>query len=419
VIANSTGRKIGLIGRCLLLCVCTVLLMPAGAYAHWCSNIYQTYARIVVKPERQTINLGMGESGDLIVRARNNFPYTLHYILLRANPPSELSVSVSPTESEAQQKPIYAGQEATFTLHITRNQAGSDDVSALNLEVNADVSGISGWRDMGDWWVDQNPAAADVRNSLSNDPQQSQALLNFALAEVPGSSNESDGVNGLIDLWVYRAANCVSSNFDSTNPMQGIRAGLQLAIRLRYRNFNDPSRATVVQAMIDAMDDPYEYARGYGAFLAAYGGNDAGVSTRIQAIADSDPAGSCSYSASTAAQRMAKAALLILGQNQYHTEVTDCVNDGGEDGHVRAACAAALGIMGEDAPVTGYLMPATGNGSSPDYDRLFASYLLQLVVYSRRGGPEGIGVVSFLDEEVIQDDVPPRAPTGLSVQPAS
>jgi hypothetical protein len=48
---------------------------------------------------------------------------------------------------------------------------------------------------------------------------------------------------------------------------------------------------------------------------------------------------------------------------------------------------------------------------------LYISYMLQLVVYSRRGGPEGVGEVSFLDEEVVVDDTPPAAPTGLTVQP--
>ncbi len=44
------------------------VLVPSDGYAHWCSNIYQTYARIVVKPERQTISVPDGQTGELKVR---------------------------------------------------------------------------------------------------------------------------------------------------------------------------------------------------------------------------------------------------------------------------------------------------------------------------------------------------------------
>ena len=92
----------------LVLAVGLVLTIPADTYAHWCSNIYQTYARIVVKPERQTISIPDGQTGELKVRVRNNFPYTLHYVQMRANPPAELEVSISPTEAEAWLKRLTA-----------------------------------------------------------------------------------------------------------------------------------------------------------------------------------------------------------------------------------------------------------------------------------------------------------------------
>jgi hypothetical protein len=396
--ARNPGRVL------LVLAVGLALAIPADTYAHWCSNIYQTYARIVVKPERQTINIPVGQTGELKVRVRNNFPYGLQCIQLRANSPSGLTVTVSPTEAEARNKVIYAGQEATFTLSITRTAAGSDDVSALNLEVNPRVETISGWRGMSDWYTDQNPDPADLRNNIQNSPQQSLCLLNANLADIAGcSSCETEGVNGLMDLW-----GSISGDFEDTWGHQFVRAGQQLAIRLKFRNFNNPSRSTVVQSLIDGMDFNFDIARGTAAFFAAYGGDDTGVASRIQTMATSD--------SSTTAQRMAKAAQLLLGENTS-ADVTACMNDGGEESRARMACAAALGIMGDDDPVVNFLMPRVSIGSGTDYPKLYGSYLLQLVVYSRRGGPDGVGPVSFLDEDVVEDNTAPAAPTGLTVQP--
>ena len=186
----------------LILAVGLALAIPADSFAHWCSNIYQTYARIVVKPERQTISVPNGQTGELKVRVRNNFPYTLYYIMLRANPPPELSVTISPTEAEAENIRIYAGQEATFTLSITRTGAGSDDVSVLDLEVRPRVERLESWRDMSDWWVDQTPSAADVRDSIDNNPPQAHALLNADLADIDSCpSCVTEGVTELMALW--------------------------------------------------------------------------------------------------------------------------------------------------------------------------------------------------------------------------
>ncbi len=403
-----------------LMIVSMLMVLPIESSAHWCSNIYQTYARIVVKPERQNINIGVGETGSLRVRVRNNFPYALRFIKLRANNPAGLSVAVTPNESDAAGKVVYPGHEVTFVLTITRNSAGDDSVSSLNLEVATSVQSASGndsWRDMSDKWVNQNPDPDAIRNSIENDTWQSKGILNADLAMQPCADCETDGVNGLLTLWHDRVDSC-DADITPQYPNTCLRAGQALAVRLRFLDFNNPTRQEVVQNMIDVMDDENPIGRGYAAFLAAYGGNDAGVEARIQSMADSDPEGShCSYSSSAQAQIMAKAALMMLGHSEYHDDVTSCYTDGGQDAHVRIACSAALGIMGEDTPVTDYLMTQVSNGSNTSYLRLFADYLFQLVVFARRGGWDGSGVVSFLDEDVIIDDIPPQAPTNLVAGP--
>jgi len=395
----------------LVLAIGLALAIPADSFAHWCSNIYRTYARIVVKPDRQTIDVAVGSTGELKVRVRNNFPYTMYYIQLRTNPPAELNVTVSPTEAEAANNRVYAGQEVTFTLSITRTGAGSNDVADLGLEVRPRVEGFTSWRDMGDWWVDQNYSEAAIRDSIANSASQSPSLLNADLADLPSCPGcEADGVNELMRLWDSVANNC-----EEVWGHIYCRAGQALAIRLRFRSFNDPARSAVVQSMIDEMDSSYNIVRGTAAFFAAYGGSDAAAVTRINTMASSD--------SSTTTQRMAKAAQLLLGDNTT-ADVTACYNDGGEDMRARIVCAAALGIMGDDDPIANFLIDEVTYGTDGDsYDRAayfirhYGGYILQLVAFVRRGGPEGVGVVSFFDEEVVVDNTAPAAPTGLTVQP--
>jgi hypothetical protein len=391
--------------RLAAFALATTLLLPGPAPAHWCSNIYQTFARIVVKADREAIEIGLAETGELKVRVRNNFPYTLHYIKLRANEPEGLQVSITPNEETAEQFPVVAGQEVTFTLQITRITEGPDDVAALNLEINTTVEDMRPrWRATDDQWVDQAPSPAAIREHQDLGLHQARALTWAKLAELDCADCQLDGVMGMMDLWASRLDPCDGSGFDAAWPMQFLRAGLGLAIRLRFAGFNTPSRAQVVQTMIETMDDANPIARGYAAFLAAYGGNDAGVAERIQAMLDSDPDGACTFAPSPHAQTMAKAALFMLGQQQHLADVSACAADEDQHRRVRMACAAALGVMGDDAPIAQFLLDQVPNGINTSYEKLYASYLLQLVVLSRRGGPEGIAEVSFLDEEPRPDE---------------
>jgi hypothetical protein len=178
-----------------------------------------------------------------------------------------------------------------------------------------------------------------------------------------------------------------------------LRAGTELAIR----RCEAPG---VVAATVDAMDDPDVGYRGASALLAAYLGERLDrkdeVRDRLETMAEKD---SCtkaefcnnySFESSAQARVMAKAALLVLGDDEHHAEVTAGLENG--DDRVRMVCAAALGLVGEDAPVLEVLVPLVED----DYGfvELYAPYLLRLVVADRRG-PSGNGPVSFYGDEGI------------------
>jgi hypothetical protein len=383
-------------------------LLPQNAHSHWCSNIYQTYARIVVKPDRDQIDVAVGETKELKVRVRNNFPYTLYYIKLRANPPEGLSVTVSPDESTAERIRVQAGQVLTFTLQITRDSDGTDAVSDLNLEIATTVEDIQpDWRDSTDDWVNQNPDPDTIRDNIQTDGFQALSLNYDTLADRSCPTCEQEGIQGLFGLYASRLDPCNDSWTDDVWNMMFIRAGVFLATRLRFDNLNETSRSDVVVIMLAAMDDENDLTRGLAAFLAAYGGDDPGVGDRIQQMVDSDPDGICTFDPSPRAQLMAKAALLVLGENQLHADVTACYNDESRDTRVRLLCAAALGMQGEDAPMIDYVLPHTTDGKNTSYEGQYTGYLVQLVTYDRRGGPGGSGQATFLNEEPL-----PKPPGG-------
>jgi len=373
-------------------------LAPAPAQAHWCTNIYETPARLVVKPEQSTVF--PGDSGTLRVYVRNNFPYLVKNAELRADN-GDFEVSVTPASQD-----IYPGQDAAFDLQITRVGSSGDNELYLQLRV-FEGTGHGGslmvWRGADDEWVDQDPSESLVRSSMNSD--QSKQL---GAGKLAATYSEADGVTRLLELFGRPRLGYNSDGwwgdgewFGERTPdkydFQLLRAGIELALR-KFQGF--PDEAAVRQAMTLAMDDPYVPYRGVSALLAGYlFGDDAGVRARVQAMADSDPcvdAERCSHygwSSSAQAQLMGRAGLLAAGDGSHESAVRAGLGDGNEA--VQMVCATALGIFGDDDAVTGTLIPLVADefGFIP----LTAPYLLQLAAYERRGA-SGLDPVSFYGE---------------------
>jgi hypothetical protein len=371
---------------------------PGPALAHWCTNIYETPARLVVKPEQATIF--PGDSGTLRVWVRNNFPYLVKNGELRAQN-ADFQVQVTPARQD-----ILPGQDVAFDLQITRVGSSGDNDLRLQIRVFQDTghgSSLKSWRGPTDPWVDQNPSEALVRSSMNSD--QSKQL---GAGKLAATYSEADGVGRLLELYGRPRLGYNSDGwwgdgdwFPPRTPdkydFQLLRAGIELAMR-RFDGF--PDAAAVRQALTLAMDDPHARYRGTAALLAGYVfDNDAGVRARIQAMADSDPcvdADRCSHyswTSSSGAQLMGRAGLLAAGDGSHESAVRAGLTN--SDLGVRMVCAAALGLFGDDQAVTDSLIPLIAD--SFGFVELTAPYLLQLVVYDRRG-PTGLDPVSFYGE---------------------
>ena len=70
------------------------------AFAHWCNNIWAAPARMVVKPEKATVNVTGGSSVKLKVYLRNNFPHPLKTVQMQASA-SGYTVTVAPASIPA------------------------------------------------------------------------------------------------------------------------------------------------------------------------------------------------------------------------------------------------------------------------------------------------------------------------------
>lgn len=400
------------ISRMVMVLVMVGLVYTPAAQAHWCSNIYRTYARIVVKPERQTVSVAAGEIVSLKVKVRNNFPYNLKWIKLRAKHP-DFNIGVSPNEVEAEDNSIFPGEEVTFVLSIERRSDSTSDVgvSELGLKVAVFRDGIaSTFRSIGEkdyffkildpepneFWdlATQRPEPTAEEIRAATVPQTTS--LNWArLADLsedyPYNGGvcedcEFDGANMLL-----LAISQINTSDDGTAEHQRLRALQAMAIRLRFNSFNNPTRVTAIDQLLDTMKVDDGVIRGLAAFVIGYGG-ETSATAELQSMADTDP--------SLNASCMAKAGLYIMSQGDYAADLSACLQ-ADVVYHTHMVCEAALAIMGDDASMRDSLLGQSNvhaSEISESYQQLLAAYLIQLVVVARRGGPKGDQPVSFLDE---------------------
>jgi hypothetical protein len=130
---------------------------------------------------------------------------------------------------------------------------------------------------------------------------------------------------------------------------------------------------------------------GYALFMLGYLGDDAATKTFVQA----------KVTAGGDLGTIGKAALYLMGDTTQKADVQTGAKSGSST-FVKAACAAALGIVDkDDATVTSVLIPLVKwiePDTNDDGNAMFASHLLSLVAWDRRGwAPNGgdTGAVTF------------------------
>ena len=379
------------------------LSAPQAVSAHYCSNIWDAPARLVVKPEKSTVYLSSAPT-KLRVYLQNNFPMKLYGVQMRGQA-SGYTIMVSPSSQDVQ-----PSQNVSFVVTVTKSGGGASvPVSTLNLQVKWRPGQYPyGWHTGSSLLVDQNPSQSTLKSEVIYTGQNQEPSLNAAVmaSKYPNASLGSGapffgrtGMQQLVHWFGYRfcytssgswrcgggtqcPSPCAEGNtWNGTNqfPQNCIRAGVELArfhAQAKLGSQLSPARAAATNALkrngstmhkcMAAVVGAYLHLNASsGSFTSALNDGANGVPTRCRNAANriltGSPSSSCTSGSSTE----------------------------------RAACAAAEGLRGNDGPVTSVLMANAGDGYQPgsgNYASLYYAYMLYIVTAHRRAKA---GKVSF------------------------
>jgi hypothetical protein len=368
------------------------IALPSSAAAHYCSNIFAGPARLVVKPETTTVNISGTSTATLKVYLQNNFPYKLFAVKMRGQA-TNYTIAVNPTAGQD----IQPGQNVLYTYSIKHNTGftGAVQVSTLNLQVQIR---IGSWRGSADKLVNQTPAQSLLTGSavyLQGNAEQTPSLNMGTLADLyptatlPAGSPTfgHTGIQQLSQMFGYRfcfdsggtyacgGQDCPSPCAEKAAwsdieqfPQDCMRAGVELGVR-------KAKLGSQLQAVRDGAVNAMKAGSAQHRCLAAVVG---GVLWQGAASTTTFENGLNSLSAACKA-----AGLRALGKGTAGS----C--SGLSAYHEQAACAAAEGLQGVDAPVSSILMPNAGDGNScasSDWHRChYYAYMLYLVTGDRYG----------------------------------
>ena len=366
------------------------------AQAHWCSNIWNAPARLVVKPEKSTVFLKASQPTKLRVYLQNNFPYKLVSAQLRGQAPG-YTIEVSPASQD-----IYPGQQAGFLLTITKaSGTATVKVSTLGLQVQFRPGKTpGGWMGETHTLVDQEPAQSMLVNGTkySMKIQDASLIASTLSALYPGAKLNSGapyfgrtGIQQVIHWFGYRfcysssgywrcgGQSCPSpcaegSAWTSTVqfPSNCMRAGAEVAVW--------HARAKLGSDLKAARDAAVNALKGGGSFrhkcLAAVVGGylfqGASVTTALTGALDT--------ASNNVPPACRKAARRILDGSNASTSCSS------GQSYENAACAAAEGLRGNDGPVKTVLVANAGDGGGwgdGGYVNLFHSLMLYIVTAHR------------------------------------
>jgi MYXO-CTERM domain-containing protein len=401
-------RKAGIV-----LGAASLLALPATrAQAHWCDDLWASSYNITVRPD--------SDASPKEVYVQNNMGYQLTNFKLTASTSSG-SVSLTAPATLKVAGTLLPGEKGTWKI--------SGSSPAKIEDIMFDVSfGNSGQSNC--YPTSGAMAVMIVRKDGSLSPQppppglaspanpgcvwdsgrQGRSLQYSALADW---EDLDGGIDKLLNLYCagrgswgstdgVTQSNCkdsTSTSCPTTKPTASpgskydymhLWAAGELAIRKGALG----ARLSVFRERLKCgVNDGDMGFAGYAMFLLGYLGDDPGARSfaQTQASAGGDLA------------TIAKAALYMMGDTAQKADVQAGVQSNSV--FVKAACAAALGIVDkDDATVTSALIPQVKwnePDTSDDGKGLYAGHLLELAAFQRRGwvaNGVGDGVVTFYGE---------------------
>jgi len=377
----------------VVLALCWGASEPAEA--HWCSNIWNAPARIVVKPEKNTVFLSAGKPVKLRVYLQNNFPYRLYKVQMRGQA-SGYKVTVSPANQD-----VFPGQNAGYMLTITKNSgSGNVPISSLNLQIKfrPDEYPYS-------WWgssnkvLGQSPSQSTLKNQSTYSFTYQEASLSASTlsAKYPGAKLSGGkpyfgrtGIQQVIHWFGYRF--CYSSSggwrCGGQNCPSPCKEGSAWGSMEQFPQ--NCMRAVVEVAAWHARGKlGSELTNARNAAVNAVKGGGSAQHRCLAAVVGGYLWQGASGGAFTGALNSLPSACKKAGLRAFNGSNASSCSTG--QYYERAACAAAEGLRGNDAPVKGFLKTNSGDGASSyngnddssGYKSLYVSYMLFIVTAHR------------------------------------
>jgi Dictyostelium (slime mold) repeat len=386
------------------------LVIPGGVAAHFCSNIFRAHSKIVVKAEKTSVVVGSSPT-TLRVYFQNNFPFRIRWVEMTGTA-TGYTISVSPGAVH-----VYPGQQVGFVYTIT-GPAATVPVTNLNLRVrfrdnrwnSYPPNGVSGWKDMNYYVVNQNPTASSLSSAYATELRDANSMIAATLADKHPTGTLATGpptfgrtgLQQLIKMFGYRfcwtndyqwrcgAQDCPSPCAEGSAWAQDnqfanncLRAGAELAVRKSVLGSQlAAARAAAVNSMKVGGSNSFKCM---GAIVGGYLYQGASSATAFTAALQS--------TANAVPLACRQAGLRVLNGSNPKTSCSS------GQFYERAACAAAEGIRASnDSLVNSVLKPNALDNCAPSCSfttegpGLFYAYMLYIVSNHRRST---VGYVSF------------------------
>ncbi len=388
----------------------SLVLLSSQAQAHWCDDLWASSYNIVVKPDSDTSPQN--------IYVQNNMGYQLPNFKLTATGSGGAITLTAPTLKVS--GTLLPGEKGTWKI-ASGSPAKIEDVTFSVSFGNSGESKCYPTKGANPVMVVKtdgtlHPAApppgldSPVNPGCTGDLAQGRSLQYEAVADF---EDVSTGLDSLLKLYCagrgsfgstdgVTMSNCKdasSTSCPTTKPAAKTGSKydymhLWAAGELAARKSALGARTAVLRARLQCgvNDDDVGFA-GYALFMLGYLGDDTTAKAFIQT----------QVSAGGDVGTIGKAALYLMGDTSQKADVQAGAQTSSNSTFVKAACAAALGIVDkDDATVSSVLIPLVKwnepDSASEDGQGMFAAHLLGLVAWDRRSwAPNGgdTGPVSF------------------------
>ncbi|HEY5284133.1 MAG TPA: hypothetical protein VIM14_15175, partial [Polyangia bacterium] len=394
----------------------SLFVFSSQAQAHWCDDLWASSYNIVVRPDSDTSPKN--------VYVQNNMGYQLQNFILTASG----GVTLTPPATVKIPKPftLLPGEKGTWKISAG-SPAKIEDITfsvsfgnsgQTNCYPTKGAKAVMVVKADGTLYPTGTLPGLDSTTSpglpCTGDTIQAQSLQDQAIADF-------EDVNAGLDKltqhycagrgsWDTRSGKTVTTfcpsataapSCPTTAPSSGSGSKYDYmhlwgAGELAIRKASLGTRAAAVRAgLICGANDADTGFAGYTLFVLGYIGDD-GTGTQKSFLQSKATAGGDLGT-------IAKAALYLMGDTAQKADVQAGAK--ASSAFVKAACAAALGIVDkDDATVTSALLPLvawTEPDTSDDGKAMYAVHLLELVAFDRRGWVSkgvGSGAVTFYGE---------------------